>query len=311
MNKIKKYCEQLTSFPLALTLNRFKVKMNPTVKNLEEKDKLIKAELSRSLSSVLGNISNYREQIHNNKTVWVMWQQGFVQAPSLVKLCRKSLDVFLPKDVKIIELDDSNIGDYVSIPDNIYKKYCEGIISRAHYSDIVRCLILKEYGGLWIDSTVLLTAPLDSNVFEDSFWSIKQSKPIVSNFNWSMYMLGGVNNLIYSVLGDLLIQYWNIYDVEIDYLFLDYLMDLMRENDDRIKQMIADVPCGNDEVLTLCDVVRQGESLETIKSLLNSSTKIFKMTYRLPENTEAYQLFVSEVEHIMENKDEEDTMGKQ
>lgn len=88
-------------------------------------------------------------------------------------------------------------------------------------------------------------------------------------------------------------------------------MDLMRENDDRIKQMIADVPCGNDEVLTLCDVVRQGESLETIKSLLNSSTKIFKMTYRLPENTEAYQLFVSEVEHIMENKDEEDTMGKQ
>lgn len=299
MDRLNRQIKQLKSFPLMVNLNKIAVKIFPTVKNLNVKDKLIKKQLYRDLYPILDNLSTRKEYFHNERIVWVMWQQGFDMAPALVKMCRKSLDKFLPKDVSIIELDDNNVNQYINIPIVIQKKYEEGIISRAHYSDIVRCLILKEYGGIWMDSTILLTEKFDSEIFMKKFWTIKQKNPIVSNFSWAMYALGGTSNLIYGSLSDLLIQYWKLYDVEIDYLFLDYLMDLMRESDARIEKMISEVPTGNEDVLTLTEAIHDNADPKVIDSLLNGSTKIFKMTYRLNEHMESYKYFAKKINSIL------------
>lgn len=302
MKATERYYRQLISFPLPLFWNRLTVKAHPTAKNLQKKDELIKKQLEKDLFDTLNTIPRREESIKHNKTVWVMWQQGFDNAPEIVKLCRQSLDKFLPKDVQVVELTDKNITDYIQVPEYIYKKYQKGIISRAHYSDVLRCMVLKEYGGMWIDSTVFLTAPLDEKIFELPFWTVKNSQPLVSNFDWSMYIMGGVNTLIFDVLSDLLDKYWDKYNVEIDYLFLDYLMDLMRENDPRINNLIDQVPVSNRHVLTLGDKIKEGASEKELDKLLQSDTEIFKLSYRLEAYSETYDYFTKEANRILKER---------
>ncbi|OUP81437.1 UNVERIFIED_ORG: hypothetical protein B5F06_14970 [Lacrimispora saccharolytica] len=57
--------------------------------------------------------------------------------------------------VKLI--DESNLDSYVTLPDYIVGKWKQGIILDALFSDLIRLELLIKYGGLWLDSTVLMT----------------------------------------------------------------------------------------------------------------------------------------------------------
>ena len=91
------------------------------------------------------------------KKVWVLWLQGEENAPEIVKACIASTKrAFKGYEYKV--LDKSNIHDYIELPDYIEEKYKKGIITHAHYSDIVRVALLSQYGGVWVDATVYCTA---------------------------------------------------------------------------------------------------------------------------------------------------------
>ena len=54
------------------------------------------------------------------------------------------------------------------------EKKKKGIISRTHYSDLLRLEILGNYGGIWLDSTFFCTKPCIDDLFEYPVWSIKR-----------------------------------------------------------------------------------------------------------------------------------------
>lgn len=54
------------------------------------------------------------------------------------------------------------MNNYIKIPDIIQDRVESKKISMAQYSDIIRMCLLAEYGGLWIDSTVLVTQLIPS-----------------------------------------------------------------------------------------------------------------------------------------------------
>lgn len=93
------------------------------------------------------------------RIIWVCWFQGFDKAPLLVQKCVESIRKYAG-DYKLIELTETNFNQYITLPDYIIKKYHDGIISRIHFSDLLRLSLLNKYGGLWIDSTILLTGEL-------------------------------------------------------------------------------------------------------------------------------------------------------
>ena len=104
-------------------------------------------------------INNYKCNNYpklSNRTVWICWLQGRDNAPELVKACINSIENNL-KDFNIVILTEENISKYTMLPVHVMKKYNEGKITRTHFSDILRVSILCEYGGLWVDSTVLCT----------------------------------------------------------------------------------------------------------------------------------------------------------
>lgn len=97
------------------------------------------------------------------KIIWVCWLQGIENAPKLVQVCVDSIKRY-SGEYKVVELTEENIPDYITLPAYIWEKYHAGIISRTHFSDVLRLALLNEYGGIWIDATTLLTGELPSYI---------------------------------------------------------------------------------------------------------------------------------------------------
>lgn len=171
----------------------------------------------------------------SNYTIWVCWLQGFETAPDLVKVCVERIKQQLNK-YNIVLLDESNYKDYVTLPDYIVTKYNCGVISRAHFSDILRIWLLNKWGGVWIDSTVYCTVnELPSYVTSNSLfvYSSFTLSRIGDNKISSWMLAAKPHNKIISATKILLEEYWKRYDYLLDYYLLhllfsisaDYFMD--------------------------------------------------------------------------------------
>lgn len=98
------------------------------------------------------------ESVDNDKIkTWTFWDQGFENSPGIVRICSENLNSI--KNLDINYLSDENWSDYVDLPKHIIDKYRSGIIPKAHFSDILRIELLFKHGGVWLDSTVLVTSP--------------------------------------------------------------------------------------------------------------------------------------------------------
>ena len=92
------------------------------------------------------------------KIIYILWFQGFDNAPYIVNKCVESWKYY-NKDWKIILLDRTNINQYIKIEQ--YIDLSSKKLLLAHESDIIRLCLLKEHGGLWVDSTLFCNKPLD------------------------------------------------------------------------------------------------------------------------------------------------------
>ena len=143
--------------------------------------------------------------------IWVCWLQGIEKAPTLVKTCIDSLQGFA-KDKKIVIITEKNYHNYISLPNFILKKRSKGYISDAHFSDLLRLELLTSRGGIWIDSTVLLTGrpvffeqkhPLF--VFKNVTLDRRQKLASVAS-NW--FICSWKNEPILQLTKELLYDYW-------------------------------------------------------------------------------------------------------
>lgn len=172
------------------------------------------------------------KKVENNVTVWFCWLQGIDRAPELVKTCLESLKKnIVGKDVIII--DQVNFSDYVQLPDYIMDKWKSGKIGSAHFTDLIRLELLIQYGGYWIDATVLctdsgITQYIDSlPIFVYSFYYFGFNPEIMEVNNWFLY--GTTNQNIFCLTREFLYHYWLKYDRAINYfifhLFITMALD--------------------------------------------------------------------------------------
>lgn len=113
--------------------------------------------------------------------IWVFWNSGFEKAPKIVKICLDSIKKHSAgRIVEMLDLD--NLGKYIEIPSYILKKYKESKISHQHFSDIVRSVLLRNYGGTWIDATTYLSNDIPQYIFDAEFFA-----PVCYDFNPACY----------------------------------------------------------------------------------------------------------------------------
>ena len=154
------------------------------------------------------------------QNIWICWLQGEELAPQLVKNCIDSIRRHC-NNHEVILITMENYKDYIKMPNYILDKYQKGIISNAHFSDIIRMTLLRDYGGLWIDATVFCTKDIPNDVFDKVFFSCKSPKVetnYISGLQWTSFIIGGKkNSLFYRYILDFYLEYWKNEDMIIDY----------------------------------------------------------------------------------------------
>lgn len=195
--------------------------------------------------------------------VWSCWLQGWNKAPELAKACLASLKRNLP-DVQIVEIDGENYTEWVELPEYVVEKYRRGRIPHALFSDMLRLQLLAEYGGVWIDSTVLYTntestewtesvSELKNRCgrFHPSWEEIVNADLFVFQYtkpgqrfmghisNW--FIASKKGNPFILTLRDMLFAYWKDYDVTLEY----YICHLFFNEVAKVyPEQIANMPYG-------------------------------------------------------------------
>lgn len=165
--------------------------------------------------------------------IWVLWLQGIEQAPLLVKKCYESLQIHLC-DYELVLLTEENYRDYVKFPDYIQHKIDSGVITKTHFSDLLRLELLEKYGGTWIDATVFCSGSNFHKCILDSDLFVYQClKPISDGDCFSVsswLMTSSTNNPIISLTKELLYEYWKKNDSMIDYFLIHYFFKIAIES---------------------------------------------------------------------------------
>ena len=180
------------------------------------------------------------------KRVWTCWLQGFDNAPAMVKACQESMRRYLTGR-EIIQLTYENYKDYVTLPEHIVRKYERGQIPPALFADLLRLEVLIQYGGTWMDATMLCTEPgllakdswlreiMDCDLF--MFQALRKGDPRFYGIsNWFITARPGRRPLM--VLRDVLTEYWRNYSVTLDYyMFHDFFFTIVQLYPEEIAAM--------------------------------------------------------------------------
>ena len=128
------------------------------------------------------------------RTIYILWFQGFDQAPEVVTYCVRSWKQYNP-EWTVVLLDESNLHHYVTL-DYPVQELC-------HRSDVVRMLLLSRYGGVWADATTFCHKPLNDWLpayIGEGFFVFDRPYSNLMISNW----------FIYAEPSNLLIQEWGL-----------------------------------------------------------------------------------------------------
>lgn len=228
------------------------------------------------------NTSDLRvSNVQDNANVWVLWLQGEDNMPELVKVCLESIKKNADGS-NVVILSNSNIHEYISIPERIKALYNKGSISNAHYSDIIRMILLSRHGGMWIDATIFLTSNLDDQIFNTDLYTIKNAPTgnYVSECRWAGFFMATKPMGHLPVIVDrIFTSYWEKEDVLIDYFFIDYAIDLAYRHNATVRQQIDSIEENNPQIYNLFPLLPE-EFDDQKFSMLTKDTSIFKLSWK-------------------------------
>lgn len=184
-----------------------------------------------------------------NKTVFQFWDNRNDEVPYIVDLSITSVKKFAP-DWNHVILNLHNIHNYLDLPGFLFDKLSrdDNEFNLTFFSDIIRVALLQQYGGLWIDATVLLTKKFKYFSTLPLFFSFyRDLKPrnykdwINYNhnyFSWNpLHEVRLLNSILWStknyplwkILYDSLTTYWKENNYPPDYFMFQILFEIIIE----------------------------------------------------------------------------------
>ena len=176
-----------------------------------------------------------------NEKIWTIWLQGEKKAPKLVKACFRSIRKNCKQELVILDYD--TIFDYITLPDEIVKKYRDGKIANAHFADICRVELLYEHGGIWLDATAFATAPIpDWIIKEDFFVYLTGHVGSPYSFMQNCFIRSRKGAYLLDAWRAMILDYWMHENHNFDYFMHQLLFKTLVMNDLRAKKYFAEMP---------------------------------------------------------------------
>lgn len=183
--------------------------------------------------------------LNTQKIIWQYWGQGVGDnsLPEVIKLYFKSIDTY-KQDYLVIRLDDEKIKEYLDLPDFVWEKRANSEFKHAFFADLIRLALLDVYGGIWLDATIMLTAPIPANLADLDFFMYQHSdgakdKKFWKKFNadyfgWeseqNVRVLNSIifskkNNIVIHTCTDLLLNFWKTQNHIPHYFFFQIMFN--------------------------------------------------------------------------------------
>ncbi len=92
------------------------------------------------------------------RIIWAYWDTPSM--PRTVQMCQQSWKKYAPGyDIRLLHKD--TLHKYVRLPQHILE-HPNFNDSSARFTDLLRLHLLNEYGGIWMDASILMSEPLDA-----------------------------------------------------------------------------------------------------------------------------------------------------
>ena len=236
--------------------------------------------------------------IEENAPIWTFWEQGFEKAPEVVKACQRSIDKVAGKH-PVMRLDGKNVHQYLLIPDYVMDKRRRGIIGSAHYSDLIRFMLIARYGGFWVDAAnYFVSDDFFRNAIQYHFYSVKgfDNDVSITRHLWLDGIFGCGKDAVYpKMMEDLLLAYWKKEDYAIDYFFDSCFQNAAYVRIMSLRRMFDAYPYNNTEIFALR--LHAGEPYdEAVWYQYLQDTSVFNLTYKVDygkNNDSFYQHLVN------------------
>lgn len=219
--------------------------------------------------------------------VWALWWDGLENAPECVKVCVASQrKYFTAPEYAYRLLTKDNYAQYATLDPAVMKRFQEDALSLTHLSDVLRCSLLAENGGLWMDATLYMTGPLNrQDLSGELFTNRKTINPenlrrIVAGGRWSVYMLQTApGNPLMCFLREAFARYWENYREAIDYYLFDYLIDTAWRRFPEVRRMMEKVPINNEHIFDLYAIRNEVYDPRRVQPILNENC-VHKFSYK-------------------------------
>lgn len=250
-----------------------------------QKDQWILDYLKQDLSAIL---AKYKDNIGcgipvQNSPIWVCWWTGEESAPPLVKRCIASIRRNAGTH-PVHLITQSNYAQYLDIPANVLEAMQSGRVCFANFSDYLRFSLLSRYGGLWLDATIYCSAALPDEIFEMPLFTCKSPERecgYISRYRWTSFCFGGYcNGSLFGFMSDALATFWIKNGYSIDYLLVDYLIELAYSEIPVIRALLDAVPYNNLHRDDLQAAMNAALPAADFASILTPDTILYKLSWR-------------------------------
>jgi hypothetical protein len=220
------------------------------------------------------------ERLH--KVIWSCWFQGREFAPEIVERCLSSWEDRNPEwDFRC--LDAASICRYVDLRE--YVDLDRQQITAASLSDILRLLLLHEYGGVWVDATTFCNAPLDtwiSQAAQTGFFAFSRPAEDRELATWFLAAHSG-NHLLNKWMARV-VAYWSHRTATRDYFWAHHEFGELLALDSRAFADWQVVPRISADAPHSVQAAGLYRDYEEVRDYVDWSAPVFKLTHRLDKN---------------------------
>lgn len=249
-------------------------------------DAFIRTHLEKTLAPILEQYAQDEEagDYAPNAPIWICWWTGEETAPPLVKRCIRSIRENAG-DHPVHLIDRDHYSDYLEIPEHILSKVDDGTMCIANFSDYLRFSLLAAYGGLWLDATIYCSGPIPEDYFRLPLFTCKGTLGdpggYLSQYRWTSFCFGGHRgNVMLRYMQQAFDVYWQRCDRAIDYLLVDYLIDLAYRKLPPIRRLLDAVPESNLHRDDLQAAMNAALPASAFESVLHPDTVLYKLSWR-------------------------------
>lgn len=213
--------------------------------------------------------------------IWQYWHQGKENAPELIQRCFESVQKY-KGDRKINILSFDTIKDYVELPQRYYDLVSSGKMPVALFSDILRMYLLTQYGGVWIDSTILLTDKIPQEIIDSSFCVVRKDpeKDNQENKMSCYFIRADKNSPNLNAIKRTLENYWAENDFMINYFMFEHISTMLSDKTPELKAEWDKMPYLDGEICGKLQTIMDKDFSQEEFNELKSETFMHKLTYK-------------------------------